>query len=250
MLCGEGEICERSYIVKRILLLAILFAIIMIGGTGCMFDNKPKQDVNELALEYLEQKYGEKFEYYAPAGSSYTGTRTFLATCESLGDKTVVVQIVNYKSEDRQFKDNYLELKYADRLYDYFCQIIGKQFDEFKLFYYPMGMSLTADLPADAPFEDYLKDPSNNISNVMVVAKKSDYKDKTQLSQILETIASECAAEKLLVTVLVLDDSKYVDCELEEARAICNAVNGKFYYAQGEILRAGGKTSIDYYGGE
>ena len=56
---------------KRILLSAIL-----IVGTSCsIFDNEPKQDVNELALEFLEQKYGEKFEYSAPVGASYTSTR-------------------------------------------------------------------------------------------------------------------------------------------------------------------------------
>lgn len=251
MISGEGEICGRGYIVKRILLLAILFATILIGGTGCsMFEknnnNQPKQDVNELALEYLEQKYGEKFEYCAPAGSSYTGTRTFLATCESFGKKRIVVQIDNYKTDERQFRDNYLALKYEDRLYDYFSEIVNSQFSEFKLYCGAIGVALSADLPADATFDEYLKDPAGNITALAVV-KESEYKGKEQLSQILETITSTCGASRLSVVVIVIEDTRFSDCDYEKAHD-CNIRKG--YLAKGEILRGEGETFIDYYGGE
>lgn len=226
--------------------MAILIAAIMIGGRGCMFNNKPKQDVNKLALEYMEQKYGEKFEYSAPTGSSYTGNRTFLAKCESFGDKTVVVQIVNYKTDERQYRDNYLEIKYADRLFDYLSQIVNNQFGESKVYYGPAGKPLSADLPANATFEDYLMDPSGTI-NAMVVVKKSDYKDMKQLSEIMETISSNCAAGSMSIVVLVIEDSKYIDCNLSKARDYNIRDN---FFAKGEIFRANGNTSIDYYGGE
>ena len=211
-----------------------------------MFDNKPKQDVNELALEYLEQKYGEKFEYYAPAGASYTGTRTFLATCESLGDKNVVVQIENYKTDERQFIDNYLEIKYTDHMLDYLSQIVNSQFGESKIYYSSAGKPLSADLPADATFDDYLKDPAGTI-NAMAVVKKSDYKDREQLSQILETITSDCAAEMMSIVVLVIEDSRYNDCTYSQARDYSIRDN---YFVKGSIVRGEGKTYIKYYGSE
>ena len=232
---------------KHILLSAILIAAILIVCTGCdIFDNEPKVNVNELALEYMEQKYGEKFEYKAPAGSSYTGNRTFLATCESFGDETVVVQVENYKTDERTFRDNYLAIKYADRMFDYLSQIVNNQFDESKLYYAPTGKPLSADLPADATFEEYLMDSSDTI-NAFAVVKESDFNDMKQLSEVMETITSDCAAGSMSIVVLVIEDSKYIDCNLSKARDYSMREN---YIAKGEIFRANGKTSIDYYGGE
>ena len=232
---------------KHILLSAILIAAIMIEGTSCdIFNNETKVNVNELALEYMEQKYGEKFEYKAPTGSSYTGNRTFLATCESFGDQTVVVQVVNYKTDERQFRDNYLEIKYADRMFDYLSQIVNNQFGESKIYYGTVGRPLSADLPANATFEEYIMDPSGTINAIFVV-KKSDYKDMNQLSEIMETITSDCAAGRMSIVLLVIEDSKYIDCTLSKARDYSIREN---YFAKGEILRGDGDTDIDYYGGE
>ena len=232
---------------KHILLSAILIAAIMIEGTSCdIFNDEPKQNVNELALEYMEQKYGEKFEYKAPAGSSYTGNRTFLATCESFGDETVVVQVVNYKTDERQFRDNYLAIKYADRMIDYLSQIVNNQFGESKVYYSPAAKPLSADLPANATFEEYLMDPSDTI-NAWIVVKKSDYKDMNQLSEIMETITSDCAAGMMFIALLVIEDSKYIDCTFSKAR---DYSRGENFFAKGEILRGDGDTDIDYYGGE
>ncbi len=232
---------------KHILLSAILIAAIMIEGTSCnIFNDEPKLNVNEMALEYMEQKYGEKFEYKAPTGSSYTGNRTFLATCESFGDETVVVQIVNYKTDERQFRDNYLAIKYADRMIDYFSQIVNNQFGESKVYYSPTGKPLSADLPANATFEEYLMDPSDTIL-AWIVVKKSDYRDMDQLSEIMETISSDCAAGMMSVYLIVIEDSEYIDCTDSKARYYSMH---ELCFAKGEIFRANGNTSIDYYGGE
>ncbi len=232
---------------KHFLLSVIMIAAIMIEGTSCnIFNDEPKVNVNELALEYMEQKYGEKFEYSAPTGSSYTGNRTFLAKCESFGDKTVVVQVENYKTDERTFRDNYLEIKYADRLSNYLSQIINDQFGESKLYYGTARKPLSADLPADASFEEYLKDPSGTI-NAYAVVKESDFNDMKQLSEVMETFSSDCAAGSMSIVLIVIEDLKYIDCNLSQARDYSMREN---YIAKGKILRAEGDTSIDYYGGE
>lgn len=232
---------------KRILLLAFLISAILIGGTGCMFDNESKQDVNELALEYMEQKYGEKFEYYAPAGMSYTGTRNFLAKCETFGDKSVHVQIDDFRTENRKFRDDYIALKYADQLFDYIEQTAKKQFDEAKVVScWGTGNALSPDLPADATFEEYMLDPEGRlVANIVV--KKSDYKSRKQLAQILETVAANNAAGSTEFMIMVIDDSKYKGCTIDEARTYYNL---KDYYAMGVLLRGDGDTSINYFGGE
>lgn len=232
---------------KRVLSFAILIVTILIEGTGCMFDNKPKQDVNELALEYLEQKYGEKFEYYAPAGMSYTGTRRFLAKCETFGDERIAVQIDDYKSENRKFRDDYIARKYANQLFDYIEQTVKKQFDEAKVVScWGTGNALSPALPADATFEEYMLEPEGRlVANIVV--KKSDYKSREQLTQILETVVADNAAGTAEFIIMVIDDSKYEGCTIDEAR---NYYRLEDYYAMGELLRGNGDTSVNYYGKE
>ena len=137
---------------KRILLSAIMIATILIVCTGCdIFDNEPKVNVNELALEYMEQKYGEKFEYSAPVGASYTGTRSFLATCESFGDKKILVQIENYKDrENRVIRDNYIAVKYEDKVREFFKQISDEEFGASEIFYNASGRVLSSELSSSA----------------------------------------------------------------------------------------------------
>ncbi len=202
-----------------------------------------KKSVNELALEYLEQKYGEKFEYAAPSGASYTGTRTFLATCESFGDRHIVVEIENFRDEEKRvIRDNYLVVKYEDEMSDYLSKLANDQFGECKV-WHGNNHTSSANLPANASFDEFLKDPSNQLFGEIVV-KKSEYKERSQLAEILETITSECGAEDISISVLVIDDSRYADCSSKEARDYSLHNN---CFAKGEIFRANGNTSIDYY---
>ena len=114
------------------------------------------------------------------------------------------------------------------------------------MYYAPAGKTLSADLPADATFDDYRMDSSGTINRIAVV-KKSDYKDMEQLSQVMETITSNCGAVSISLVVLVVEDSKYIDCDSSKARDY-NIRNN--FFAKGEIFRGNDKTSIDYYGGE
>ena len=229
---------------KHIILSVIMIAAIMITITGCSNPFKPSgEGVNEMALEYLEEKYGEKFEYAAPTGASYTGTRSFLAKCESFGENRVLVEIENFKDEEnRVIRDNYLAVKYEDEMSDYLSDLANEQFGECKV-WHGNNHTSSADLPANASFDEFLKDPNNQLYGWIVV-KKSDYNDRSQLTEILETITSECAAEDISMSVVVLDDLKYAECNSEKARdySIRNDCAAK-----GEILRGEGSTSIDYY---
>ncbi len=230
---------------KHTILSAILITAIMIACTGCSNPFKPaEKSVNEMALEYLEEKYGEKFEYAAPAGSSYTGTRAFLAKCGSFGDNRILVEIEDFKDEEKRvIRDNYLVVKYADEMSDYLSGLVNEQFGECKV-WHGNNHTSSANLPANASFDEFLKDPSNQLFGWIVV-KKSDYNDRSQLAEILETITAECAAEDISISVVVLDDLKYADCNSEKARDY--SIRGDCF-AKGEILRGEGSTSIDYYG--
>lgn len=190
-----------------------------------MLDNTPeqnvtsKQNVNDLALDYLADKYGEEFKYYAPDGSSYTGTRTFLATCESLGDFKVLVQIENYKNEDRVISDNYLSGKYKEETYSYFKSIVDEVFSDNKVYYEPFSKALSADLSADSTFEEYLADV-NGAFSVVIVTNQSNCSDKAQLTEVIDKFSSSVPASLLSILLVVVTDAEYEDINEDKARSI------------------------------
>ena len=242
MFLGEGEIYERGYSMKRILLLAILFSTFLIGGTGCMLDNKPKQDVNDLALEYLEQKYGEKFEYAAPAGMSYTGTRTFLATCESFGDRRILVQITNFRDEEnREILDNYITVKYEEEVRKFFKSAADDIFGSSKVFYDASGRVLSPDLPSDASLEEYYNCREGMI-NAVIALNESDYKDSEQIRLLSDKISNNFLCDELSILILVVDNDAFKSADESELREMC-VTKSSLTYAR--LERYNGETKLD-----
>ena len=90
---------------KKIMIAMLCIIAIIMGGTGCMlnylFNQSKTRNANELALSYMEKKYGEPFVCAAPYGNSLSGTKEILVTCDSLADQKVLVQVENYKSNER-----------------------------------------------------------------------------------------------------------------------------------------------------
>ncbi len=210
-----------------------------------MFENKPKQDVNDIALEYLEQRYDEKFEYLAPAGASYTGTRSFLATCESLGEKRILIEIENYKDENnRVIRDNYIAVKYTDRTKEFVGGIVNEKFGKSKVFYYPSNVTQSEDLPANASFEDFIKE-EKGLYYISVAVRRSDYTDKSQLSAVLEKINEEIRANEISFDLIVVDDSEYDSCTI---KTVSEMLGKDTYFAKGTLLRGNNKTDISFSG--
>ena len=190
-----------------------------------MITGDNEKNIDEIALEYMEEKYGEKFEYSAPCGNSYTGTRTFFATCESLDDFRILVQIDNYKEDNRVFRDNYLSGKYIEETRAFFKEIGDEGFGECRVFYSPFGKALSERLPADAPFEQYLSDKESAFT-VLYIINEKNYTDSKQLSDIAGRIASSVNADTLNILLTVVTESEYPVIDEETARN--NVVARKF----------------------
>lgn len=227
---------------KRIFLSVILIAAIMVVGTGCEHDDKPKQSVNEMALEFLEQKYGEKFEYSAPAGSSYSGTRTFLATCESFGDRRVLVQVENFRdSENSVVLDNYIAIKYEDKVIETFKKAADEEFGTSRIFYTASGRVLSSELPSDASFEEYL-DCKDGLINPYIILPESSHKSVEQLKSLSDKISNTFSVDSLSVSLLVLDDDTFKSADEKKVQDILIRNSG---VAQLHISRHNGKTDIE-----
>ena len=196
---------------KKLIISAILFAVLL-GGTGCMDNNNnasqhdSSKNVRELAIEYMEQKYGEKFEYVQPWGNSMSGTLRFFVSRTSLPEQIVLVQVDNYTQEDRVFRDNYIAVKYQQKSLDFFSECAIKTFGEANTFYTEPYEGLSVDLSTETTFEEFLADRFP-IHEIYVEVKESNYRDESQLKDISQLIGEH--GTRYLLQVVIINDLHY-----------------------------------------
>jgi hypothetical protein len=196
--------------VKRAIIPAILFAVLLLGGYGCMQNdpvrNEPARNINDAALSYMEQKYGEEFEYAAPWGNSMSGTHELIVSCASLPGQEIVVQIENYKRDDKVFRDNYLAVKYRQQTADFVNDCAVEVFGRATIFYEAANDGLSSSLPADASFDEFLADTRVPLG-VMIEVKASDLSSREQAEKVAKLIAERSAG--FYLTLVAVDDDVY-----------------------------------------
>lgn len=165
-----------------------LVIIISLAVSGCMGNNNNSKDINTQALEYMEKKYGEKFEYSAPYGNSMTGTHQLLVKCASFPNQDILVQIENYRKDNKIFSDNYLAVKYRNDTIEFIQKCANKQFGESKVFYNVAKDSLSPKLSANASFNEFLADTQVPL-NFSIRTKASLFTSEKQAIQLAESLA-------------------------------------------------------------
>lgn len=167
---------------------------------------KKEQNVNSAALEYMEQKYGEKFEYAGPWGDSLSGTHELFVKCASLPEQKILVQVENYKQADKVFRDNYLAVKYQPETMEFIDDCAIKVFGQATIFYDVADDGLSPDLPANALFEEFLADAGVPLV-IMVEAKTSNFSVDEQAEDLAKLIAAN--GTSFYLSVVIVDDSAY-----------------------------------------
>lgn len=112
---------------------------------------------DQMALDYLEEKYGEEFGYAGPWGDSMDGDREILAGCDSLSD-LVLVEIADYREDSRVFSDNYMALKYKDDITQFIQEQADAVFDQNRVYYESARSVLSPAIGSSASMEDVLRD--------------------------------------------------------------------------------------------
>lgn len=156
---------------KRIIIMAILLAVLVLGGYGCM---KKGQNIDDGALEYMKQKYSEEFEYVGPWGSSYAtpGIRQILVSCDSLPDKEVLV-VISGDGKEESYSDNYMDYLYEEQTNDYITKIANNYFSDIKVI---IGVVYSPSADGVVPstrFEDYILN-ENQVVNATIDIEDSD----------------------------------------------------------------------------
>ena len=189
--------------------VTVLILVITMGVGGCMGNisgQKKRQNINDVALEYMEQKYGEKFDYGASYGNSMSGTHDLLVKCESFPDQYVLVEIENYRSSNKIFGDNYLAVKYQAECIDLFHSYATDIFGEATIFYEVSRLSLSPDLPVAATLEEYLADTRVPLV-IMAEVRASDFSSEGQAQRFAELIAAN--GTLFYISLVIVDDNEY-----------------------------------------
>lgn len=140
-------------------------------------------------------------------------------------DKRILVQVDNFRSEDRAIKDSYLSVKYSTETEQYIKKHIDTSFCESKVWYHESLAALSERLPADATFEEYIKNDSLQISAGIAV-KESIFKSRAQSEEAVRNIAKCCGAKYLSIKAVVVKDSEYE--AISESEALNKVVDGDF----------------------
>lgn len=168
-------------------------------------------DINTQVLEYLEQKYGESFEYSAPTGDSITGTRAMLVRCESLPE-AVYVEIENYRKADRVIRDNYIAIKYKQETIDFLDNCAAEEFCEANVFYSVTRSGLSPDLPPDASFDDFLKNSGVTLIGTIEV-KSENSKYKNQVEKFAKRVAESGVQYRFMIAIMTPDEFGIYDLD-------------------------------------
>jgi hypothetical protein len=194
----------------------------------------------------MEQKYGEKFEYVAPWGNSMTGTHELLVGCDSFPGRDILVQIENYRQEDKIFSDNYLAVKYYGDTVDFFENCASRVFGEAKVFYDVSKQGLSPDLPANATFREYLAD-TNGFMSLYIAVRESSFLSKEQVREVTDTLLADCKAGYLGLILVGVGDSEYET--LDDAWLREQIVSRDFAYCA-RITRENGSVRTEWLGKE
>ena len=188
---------------KRVPVVAILILAMLAGMSGCA-KKPPEKSIDTQALEYMEQKYGEKFEYAYPYGDSMTGTHQLLVTCDSYPDQLILVSIENYRTDNKVFLDNFIAVKYRDQTVDFIRTCSNQIFGETVVFYKVDAQALSPEITVDATFEEFLADTRVPL-NILLEVKASTFVSEEQIEQLAEFLFTY-GTEYYLSVVFIDDD--------------------------------------------
>lgn len=182
-------------------------------------ENKPqKLTLKEQVLVHLEEKYSEPFSYVGPAGDSFgKDYKEMRVSCESMPGKEIYVIAENLDTDNIVIRDNYLSYKYEDETRSFFQKAFNDEFGECVVIYNVKKHAQSADLDANASFDEYLKD-DGDFRIVYIAIPQSGFESREQVEMLLKQLGTYCGKAKIYANVI--EDEQLVNITLDKFREI------------------------------
>lgn len=166
----------------------------------------PNENINDLALDYMKNKYGEEFEYFSPYGDSTTGSHQLLVKNDNYPNQNILVKIDNYKKKEKEYYDNYLAVKYRIDVKDWLKEKASSIYGDANVFMEVCISPLSSSLSPDASFETYFSDSTAEIHPIIEI-KESAYETAEKLNALADMIRDNSGC--YYVSVVFVADNEY-----------------------------------------
>ena len=154
--------------------IAMLMLVVNSSCAYCMADfvSFMATSPREGALTYMEEKYGEKFEYINSDGTSFINTIYIYVSCESLPGKEITVT-VDGDIRSPTYSDNYMEHYFKEQVEEYMSNVAEDYFDEFTL---TSGVMIRSsdNVYLGMTFDEYLQNEPKTIWGSLKIADSDE----------------------------------------------------------------------------
>ena len=158
----------------------------------------------QMVYDYLEDKYGETFEYSSPWGNSLYGDHELFVTCDSL-DSSIYVLVKDYRETTRTFHDNYVAVMYEEQTEQFMRNCIGEFFSDFHLYYDTPFEPCADDLNKQSTFEEYISDQTY-VMHISVAVPIDSIESREQILKMAEELGSYGTRFRLMFSAQEITD--------------------------------------------
>lgn len=158
----------------------------------------------QMVYDYLEDKYGETFEYSSPWGNSLYGDHELFVTCNSL-DSSIYVVVKDYRETTRTFHDNYVAVMYEEQTEQFMRNCIGEFFSDFHLYYDTPFEPCADDLNKQSTFEEYISDQTY-VMHISVAVPIDSIENREQILKMAEELGSYGTRFRLMFSAQEITD--------------------------------------------
>lgn len=211
--------------IAKKLLLILMSAVMMIGGSGCRVDKsetsrnivyKQRDEIEEDVKTYLREKYGKEFEVAVTDSpnhiySSYE-VSAYAADDESKTSCTVTINYVD--EENYSITDDYFMYSISDDLEVWFKKLADPYIDcEYKAYWRPAALPLSNDYDQCKTAEDFLElSPTASYYALRFIIVLPSQAADSDIDTITDSIAAAMLEKRIrgqVTTIVYVDEVVY-----------------------------------------
>lgn len=198
-----------------------LLAAVIVGVSGCMADGT----IEEQMVSYMEEKYGDDFEYVRPTGSSIGKNRCYrVLKSDRYPGQEVLVCCVNEDGK-KIFLDSYPALEYQPLAAERMQQACEETWPDIQVFteQVPALRVLSESLGGNPTLEDYITWQYNgDYYNIFVDIPASVQEGKEDIERLRQALKKQKMAARMYL---------YYGANTEKyACMVCLQMNEEFEY--------------------